>query len=458
MTSGPDVCFGEIIETLGSISLSQINFESLATLLRQAKRQAALTIAVADISNHWDLMQVTAALTELAEWSLQLACQFGLTDLANKGAITLNNPSNPEEGSGLIVFGMGKLGAGELNYSSDIDIIVLFDPDRIQTDRPDELQKYFIRLTRSLVKLLDERTADGYVFRTDLRLRPDPSSTPVAISIDTARTYYASRARNWERAAFIKARAVAGDIAAGEDFLRELQTFIWKSDLDFSAVRDMQIIKRQIDEHKNSGALQVLGHNVKLGRGGIREIEFIAQAQQLVWGGRKSNFRGRKTIEMLQLLADEEKISKSQSDGLIYAYQLLRRVEHRIQMINDEQTHSLPTDEEGLNEFALFMGFEDLHAFEKSLLAQLEFVDDAFVHQFEISLLPAGKEDSLNLSLYQKEEPDASTLSIFENMGFSDPSTVFGAVSNWISDDQISEKTQKNLAELLPVILNAFGG
>jgi glutamate-ammonia-ligase adenylyltransferase len=333
---------------------------------------------------------VTEALTEVADYALKCAVRFGLLQLAEKGAIELQNAAVPEEGSGLIVLGMGKLGAGELNYSSDIDIIILFDPDRIQTRSPGELQKHFVRLSQSLMKLLDERTAKGYVFRTDLRLRPDPGSTPIAISTKSARVYYATRARNWERAAFIKARAIAGDIEAGISFLEEMQTFIWKSDLDFSSVREIRTIKRQIDEHKNHGAIKVLGHNVKLGRGGIREIEFICQAQQLVWGGRKKNIRCIKTIDTLEILAAEEKISKKQAADLTKAYLFLRRVEHRIQMTNDEQTHSIPADEKGLRELALFMGYEDSQTFERSLLAQLVLVDDVFVHAFETSLLPQG--------------------------------------------------------------------
>ena len=183
----------------------------------------------------------------------------------------------PNRDSGFVILGMGKLGARELNYSSDIDIIVLYDPQKVKTDEPIGLSQVFVRITRGIVKILNERTADGYVFRTDLRLRPDPSSTPLAISMEAALDYYESMGQNWERAAMIKARPIAGDVTVGDDFLQHIRPYIWRKHLDFAAIQDIHSIKRQITAHRGGGVVAVNGHNIKLGRGGIREIEFFAQ-------------------------------------------------------------------------------------------------------------------------------------------------------------------------------------
>ncbi len=198
----------------------------------------------------------------------------------------LPDPKAPAKGSGWIVIGMGKLGAHELNFSSDIDLIVFFDPHAPAITDPFESVDLFARLTRRLVRILQDRTEHGYVFRTDLRLRPDPGSTPLAIPVEAALNYYEGRGQNWERAAMIKARPVAGDIAAGEAFLKELQPYVWRKYMDYAAIADVHSIKRQIHAHKGHGEIAVKGHNVKLGRGGIREIEFFVQTQQLIAGGR----------------------------------------------------------------------------------------------------------------------------------------------------------------------------
>jgi hypothetical protein len=457
LTQGPDACFQGTIEILNGMLNAEPSFEKLSQDLRFAKTQAALSIAFADITNQWHVTKVTSALTEIAESTIQIAVRYGLNQLADKAAIKLANVTAPEEGSGLIILGMGKLGAGELNYSSDIDIIILFDPDKTQTESPGELQKHFIRLSQTLVKLLDDRTAAGYVFRTDLRLRPDPGATPIAISIKSARVYYANRARNWERAAFIKARAVAGDIEAGESFLNELQPFIWKGDLDFSSVREIRTIKRQIDDHKNHGAIKAMGHNVKLGRGGIREIEFIAQAQQLVWGGRQKSLRCRPTIKALEILVSEEKISQNQASKLTEAYYFLRRVEHRIQMTNDEQTHSIPTDEDRFGDLAIFLGYSDSHSFEKSLLVHLELVDDLFVHTFETTLLTTGDEMLSDPAQYSADVPAESLISTLSNLGFADPYRAHKTISAWVEMEHADNATIQKLMDLMPSLLKIFG-
>src|SRR5581483_3191404 len=244
-------------------------------LLRKMKAEAALLIALADIGGVWSLARITQALTQLADSAVGAAVRFLLRDAAARDKLKLPDPADPNAGCGYVVLAMGKMGAFELNYSSDIDLIVFFDPAAPALSADVEPGSFYARLTRGLVKLLQERTPDGYVFRVDLRLRPDPASTQVAISIPAALDYYEGTGQNWERAAMIKARPCAGDIALGEAVLKDLSPFIWRKYLDFSAVADVQAMKQQIHAYKGHGEIAVEGHNVKLGRGGIREIEFF---------------------------------------------------------------------------------------------------------------------------------------------------------------------------------------
>ena len=306
---GPDAAFERVMGNLDGTRGEELGRDRLATLLRTAKRRVALTVALADIAGAWDLNRVTGALSEFAEAALRLASGHVLGAAAGAGAFRLAESGYPEKDSGLVVLGMGKLGGRELNYSSDIDLIVLYDTDRIQGGDADSLQGHFVRLTRDLVRLMEERTVEGYVFRSDLRLRPDPGSTPLAISVLAALTYYESIGQNWERAALIKARPVAGDIEAGDAFLERLSPFIWRKNLDFAAIRDIHSIKRQINAAKGGAKIAVAGHNIKLGRGGIREIEFFVQTQQLIWGGREPSLRHPATIQSLRSLAESGRIA-----------------------------------------------------------------------------------------------------------------------------------------------------
>src|SRR5512140_2671565 len=322
-------------------------------LLRRMKSEAALLIALCDIGGVWPVMRVTAALTELAVASVQAALRHVLRQEAARGRLSPPSLDCPEDSSGLVVLAMGKMGAGELNYSSDIDLIVFFDP-AAPTLAPDiEPQPFFVRVTQALARLLQQRTGDGYVFRVDLRLRPDPASTPVAISTASALYYYEREGRTWERAAMIKARPCAGDAKAG------------------AALADVHDMKRQMQTFRGQSEIAVEGHNVKIGRGGIREIEFFAQTQQLIAGGRHPQLRVRPTLEALNVLAANNWITFAARDELTIAYEFLRRVEHRLQMIADEQTHALPDDKEAVERFARFFGYPDREAFARDLLRQL---------------------------------------------------------------------------------------
>jgi glutamate-ammonia-ligase adenylyltransferase len=422
-------------------------------LLRRIKAEAALLIALADIGGAWPVMRITRALTDLADASVGSAVRFLLRGLAARGRLRPADPGRPEPGSGYFVLAMGKMGAGELNYSSDIDLIALFDPAAPALDPEMPAQSVFVRLTQGLVKLLQERTADGYVFRVDLRLRPDPASTAIAVSTPAALTYYESIGQNWERAAMIKARPCAGDVAAGEAFLRELSPFIWRKYLDFVALGDVHAMKRQIHVYKGHGEIAVEGHNVKLGRGGIREIEFFVQTQQLIAGGRHPVLRRRETLATLAVLQEGGWIDAAVRADLERAYQFLREVEHRLQMVADEQTHTLPAERADLERFARFMGFDGRDAFAAALLAELRLVQQHYASLFEHASDWAAERRGL---AFPAEADDRETLDKLLEMGFRQPLEASQRVRGWLSGAYRSLKgdiARGQLHDLIPLLM-----
>jgi len=425
-------------------------------VLRLLKHDLALTLGLADISGAVALDVVTGALAGFADAALTAAIRFCLNDLARRNKFTPFDPDRPEIDSGLIVLAMGKHGANELNYSSDIDLIVLYDPDKAPMAATAEAPVEFVRLTRRVVKIMQDRTADGYVFRTDLRLRPDPGATPLAMSVPAALVYYESLGQNWERAALIKARPCAGDIPAGESFLHEIVPFIWRKYLDFAAIADVQSIKRQIHMHKGHGVIAVAGHNVKLGRGGIREVEFFVQTQQLIAGGRNPALRGRRTLDMLAQLCEEDWIRPQARDELTEAYVFLRNVEHRIQMLNDEQTQLLPKDREGLTRIAALMGFGDLEAFETELLGHLRNVQHHYSELFEDE---PGLASELGNLVFTGDDNDPDTLETLARLGFKQPAEAANIVKSWHFGRYPatrSLRSRERLTELHPALIGAL--
>ncbi len=427
--------------------------------LRLGKRRLALTTAVADVSGHWSLYDVTEALSDFADTSISVAASHVIRKTAERGGFVLKSPNHPEIESGFIVIGMGKLGARELNYSSDVDLICLFDPDRIETDQPDKLQKHAIRMTRTLARILDERTTAGYVFRVDLRLRPDPGSTPLAISTLAAETYYESLGQNWERAAMIKARAIAGDLEAGEKFLSHLRPFVWRKSLDFAAIQDIHAIKRQMHAHKGGGEIAINGHDVKTGRGGIREIEFFAQTQQLIWGGRVPQVRSQRTIEAIRALVELGQVGDNVANDLDASYAFLRNLEHRLQMRNDEQTQKLPAEDSGIESLGNFLGYKTVGSFRAELRSHLETVSDHYSQLFNEA--PAlTPEDTMegNLS-FTGVESDLETLTTLKAMGFDEPEKVDAAIRAW-HHGRIratrSVRSREILTELTPAMLSSL--
>ncbi|HAJ02713.1 MAG TPA: glutamine-synthetase adenylyltransferase, partial [Brevundimonas sp.] len=330
--------------------------------------------------------------------------------------------------SGLAIFALGKHGGQELNYSSDIDIVAFYDPMVAVLPGDADHNKFYVRIIRRLVSIMQDRTADGYVFRTDVRLRPDPGSTPVAISFDAALGYYESRGQNWERAAFIKARAMLGDREAGYEFLEALVPFVWRRSLDYQAILDVQSIKRQIHVHKTGEGLEAAGANLKLGRGGIREIEFYAQTQQLILGGRNPALRLSATLPALEALTRASHVPEATRAALSEAYVRLRGLEHRVQMLADEQTHALPVDDVRRRAVAALSGEADLAAFDASVEALLAEVNRLYGDLFEGEESLSSDYGSL---VFTGVENDPETLATLERMGFAEPAPVSDMIRSW---------------------------
>ncbi|MBZ5761740.1 MULTISPECIES: bifunctional [glutamine synthetase] adenylyltransferase/[glutamine synthetase]-adenylyl-L-tyrosine phosphorylase [Rhizobium] len=429
----------------------------LMARLRRIKRKTAFLIALADLGRLFDAKTSARLLSGLAEASISAAIDFLLLSAHEARKLTLVNVTAPSQGSGLIVLGMGKLGAEELNYSSDVDLVIFFDEMAGIVADPDDAIEIFPRLMRRLVRILQERTADGYVFRTDLRLRPDPGATALAMPVDAAMIYYEGRGQNWERAAFIKARPVAGDREAGAAFIRDLVPFVFRKYLDFAAIADIHSIKRQIHVHKGHGAITVKGHNVKLGRGGIREIEFFAQTQQLIAGGRMPSLRSRATEATLAELTRAGWIDAETRDELTEGYWFLRDVEHRIQMVRDEQTHLLPETDPELRRIALMMGFADLPRFSERLVSVLKTVEKRYSQLFEYEKGLSGEAGNL---VFTGQADDPETLQTLQRLGFTRPADISRIIRTWHYGRYRatqSVEARERLTELMPQLLRAFG-
>jgi glutamate-ammonia-ligase adenylyltransferase len=454
VAAGPDRLVAEIIEDADRPAEPGEDRAALMRRLRIGKRRLALVAAVAEFAGVWSLEQQMEALSRFAEAALGAGLRHLLAAAAQAGRIPA--AAAEEADCGFFVLGMGKLGGGELNYSSDIDLIALYDPRRVQPSAPDGEQAFFVRLVRELARILDERTGEGYVFRTDLRLRPDPASTPLAMSTAAALAYYESVGQNWERAALIKARPVAGDRLAAARFLRELQPFLWRKNLDFAAIADIHSIKRQINAYRGGARIAIAGHNIKTGRGGIREIEFFAQTQQLIWGGRLPELRVAPTCEALRRLAALGRIDRESAQALIADYRFLRRVEHRLQMVEDAQTHTLPADAAGIARLAAFLGYPDGESFTADLRARLGSVERHYAELFEEAPSLAGPGNLV----FTGAEDDPDTLASLATLGFAEPHAVAALVRGWHHGRlraTRSGRAREILTELVPALLRIFG-
>uniref|UniRef100_A0A2A4Z8M9 Bifunctional glutamine synthetase adenylyltransferase/adenylyl-removing enzyme n=1 Tax=OCS116 cluster bacterium TaxID=2030921 RepID=A0A2A4Z8M9_9PROT len=421
--------------------------------LRITKQKVAFCLAIWDLAGLWTQAQVTDALSKFADLSIEIALSYLLKQAVKAGQFETDDLYSVSKNCNLFIIAMGKHGAYELNYSSDIDLIVFFDPENFRVANGKDPYKFAIRMTKKLVLLIQERNEFGYVFRVDLRLRPDPGATQIAMSYQAALGYYESIGQNWERAAMIKARICAGDQTLGQDFMKQLRPFIWRKYLDFATIRDVHAMKRQIHVHKGHGEIKVDGHNIKLGRGGIREIEFFVQTQQLIAGGRQPELRHSGTLEMLDRLAIAKWILPEVAADMQKCYIYLRNIEHRIQMMNDEQTQTLVTDIDKLENFARFCAYENITAFRQDMLWHLNKVQEHYAALFEHA--PELNAELGNL-VFTGSEHDEATLGTLSAMGYEHPERTSEIVRQWHFGRypcMRTARTRSLVTEMVPTIL-----
>ena len=412
-----------VLETI----LAEATGAPVERTLRRGKSELHLLTALCDLGNVWDLDQVTGALTRFADVALAIALgEVARREVEAGRLLTADGGEGPIPG--LFCIAMGKYGAFELNYSSDIDFSVFYEPERLPLAEGIEPTAFAAGATRVLAELLQARTGDGYVFRVDLRLRPDPSFTPPAVPVAAAIDYYQGLGQNWERLAFIKARAAAGDAAAGRAFLDELSPFVWRRNLDFAAISDIQSIKRQIHAEKVDERLTAKGADLKLGRGGIREIEFFVQTQQLILGGRDPALRSSRTLDALAALAAAGHVATETAAQLTAAYGELRALEHRVQMIADEQTHKLPESDTERRRIAALSGEADLRGFDAKVGRLLRSVNGRYAELFEGGEDLSSRFGSL---VFTGVDDDPETLKTLARMGFSDPHRIASTIRAW---------------------------
>lgn len=442
-TLGAEHAFQKAISDLQSI-VPATDIESAKRRLRQAKQVGHAAIAALDLSGQNDLSMVTDKLTELAETSIGVAL-----------SIALNQAEMP--GDGMFILALGKMGARELNYSSDVDLIALYDAEQFKPETGEAAQ-VAARVIRTLVQLLEEQTADGYVFRTDFRLRPDPRSTPIALSTQRASNYYEALGQNWERMAWIKASFVAGDRAVCDPYLDDMQAFVWRQHLDYWAISDVHAIKAMINT-KADKANNEAWSDIKLGPGGIREIEFFVQTQQIILGGRVASLRTKGTLAGLDALAEANAVPAKTRSELNTAYHFLRHVEHRIQMIADEQTHRLPEAPERREALARLCGFDTPEAFLHALDEVRTQVHDHYRELFADEDRRRQSAVDGNL-VFTGVDTDPGTVETLHQLGFQQPEALIEAVRHWHRGGIPATRTPRGrelLTALLPEALRTMG-
>jgi glutamate-ammonia-ligase adenylyltransferase len=330
----------------GAVELALVaTADGVDARLRRQRQALALALALGDLSGELSLEQVTHFLSDFADTAIASAVEAAMIERVPDA-----------EPVGFSVIAMGKLGSRELNYSSDVDLLLLFDPATLPTRGREEVGEAAVRIGRRLIEILQKRTEAGYVHRVDLRLRPSPEVTPIALPIDAAISHYESSALPWERAAFIRARAAAGDMALGHRFLEAIQPFVWRRSLDFGVIDEVRQISARIRDHFAQSAEIGPGYDLKRGRGGIREVEFFVQIQQMIHGGRDESVRAPATLDAIEALVGADRFEPRVGGALGEAYRLLRTVEHRVQMVDDAQTHLLPLAGEALDNVAQLHG------------------------------------------------------------------------------------------------------
>ena len=458
----PRAAIGDILARVSA--MDKTNIDHVKQQLRHAKTEMALLLALLDLGGVLSDQEVMQHLSDFADACVEAALLAGLMALATDKRAKLDAAkiNSSKHTPGISIIAMGKHGAGELNYSSDIDLVVIYDAAALPylKDKTDQARwgpaQLAVKITQIMVAVLNDQTADGYVFRTDLRLRPDPGSSAIAVSLEMAENYYETYGQNWERAAFIKARACAGDKLLGQKLLKILEPFIWRKYLDFAAIEDIHSIKRQIHAVKGGVEMSFAGHDLKLGRGGIREIEFFVQTQQLILGGRNSLLRDQTTLGALAQLETAGHINKQTAKDLSLDYLYLRHLEHRLQMVQDEQTHKLPNDEPAMHRFMKFCGETDRQLFEQKILKTLARVHDHYADLFI-------DHDALSVDagslVFTGVDDDPNTIRALRSLGFADPSMVCAVIRGWHAGGMrvtASKRGKELLTRLVPALLSAI--
>lgn len=452
LVGGPDAAMSAALQQMQQAG-AHASIADVMRDMRRAKEAAQLAISAADLSGAWISDRVTQELTHLADAAVQTALRVSVREGWAQG--WFDDKRDSDDLPGLFALAMGKMGAGELNYSSDIDLILLFDLDVLPI-KGLRVKEAMSRVARSLVRCLDERTVDGYVFRTDLRLRPDPASTAPAVSTQFALGYYESVGQNWERMAHVKARVCAGDVTTGKAYLDELSPYVWRRHLDYSAIADVHSIKRQIHAHGGHADLASPDFDVKLGRGGIREIEFFAQVQQLILGGRMPALRASRTKDALAAMAAANVVAADVAADLCASYDFLRGVEHRIQMLNDEQTHQLPNAPERREAIRALSGYTDAVSFEHDIASVRRRVHGVYSDLFAAEERISGEAGNL---VFTGVDDDPGTVETLSRMGFSDPSHIIHVFQQWHRGSipaTRSARSQQLLTSLGPRLLEAM--
>ena len=455
LVSDPQARLADILARTRAVSDGAL--DQATSALRLLKQELHLLTALADLGGVWDLDQVTGALTRFADAALSAALSVAAREELAAGHLIALGAGDAGPIPGWFCIAMGKQGAFELNYSSDIDVSVFFDPVVTQTVLAPgvEVLAMAVRLTQRVADLMQTRTTDGYVFRMDLRLRPDPSSTPLAVPVPAALEYYETVGQNWERAAFIKARPCAGDVTAARAFLAELAPYIWRKNLDFAAIADIHAIKRQIHAHKVDERMTAKGVDLKLGRGGIREIEFYVQTQQLILGGRHSGLRSNRTLDALKALAEAGHVDPAAADELTQAYKWLRAVEHRVQMVADEQTHRLPESDNDRRRISALAGYAQLRSFDAAVTRTLKAVNARYGALFAGEEALSSRFGSL---VFTGVDDDPETLATLKRMGFPDPPKVSRTIRAWHHGRAPATRTERGrelFTRLAPRLLEA---
>lgn len=429
--------------------------DALLRTLRRVKAREALRIAIRDLGGLAELEETLDDLTALADALVRAAHAWLGREHERRFGVARDGEGRRLS---LLVVGMGKLGGDELNFSSDIDLVLAYrGSGETDGERPVEAQRFFERLGRDLAQALSEPTADGYVYRTDLRLRPHGESGRIALSFAAMEEYFQREGRDWERYAWVKARPVAGDESDGAALLALMRPFVYRRYLDYAALEALRSLKRQVaDEVKR----RHLDDDIKLGAGGIREVEFVAQVFQLIRGGRDAALRSRRLLRTLERLAERRLLTATAAEELADAYRFLRALENRLQMARDEQTHRLPSDPAQRERLARAMNEPDWAALSRRLEGHRERVHAHFQSVFEA---PAGGEEADRgaSALWRGQLDEREALAVLQRLGFTEPGEALERLDGLRGSNRVkalSARGRGRLDRLMPALLEAVAG